>query len=266
MNLYNASGTVILDNAIRDFFDNVDVDYMYDADTGANYTVIRVYKQKIDGSVQYPFVYAPNGSGPGNKSTLDMVASDKWYLAINAGIFDTSNKKPDGIVIENSQVIQNTASTTHSNCKPLTIDNNGDLYYAEANANANTLVNNGIISAVCGFMPIVRDYIAVPSSEWNSVSHYTENAQRQIIGQFGNGDYAIVTCEGRNFQNSDGWTITEAQSVCIRLGLKFAYNLDGGGSTETMLGFKPFNTIYENTTGRIVPTFIVFNGTNKFER
>lgn len=243
------------------FLDNTYVDYAYDADTGAYYTVIRIYKQKLDGSYQYPFVYAPNGAGAGNKSTYDMAVNDGWILAINSGVFDTSTRKPDGIVIQNGVVIQNAPTATHSKCKPLTIDANGNLSYAEYDADASKLVQNGIVSAVCGFIPIIVDYGKVPETEWNSVTHYTQNAQRQIIGQWGNGDYAIITCEGRSFHNSDGWTIAEAQNICVKHGLKFAYNLDGGGSTETMLGKKHINTIYENTTGRIVPTFIVFNGT-----
>lgn len=262
MKIYDYQGKEL--NKADSFIDNIDIDYAFDSNTDANYTVIRIYKHKIDGTMQYPFVYAPNGAGAGNKSTLDMTMQDGWMLAINSGIFNTSTIKPDGIVIQNGVVIQNSASATHSQCKPLTIDNNGDLSYAEYNADANTLVANGIVSAVCGFMPIIIDYDAVPQSEWNNVSHYTENVQRQIIGQFGNGDYAIVTCEGRGYNNSDGWTIAEAQVVCQKLGLKFAYNLDGGGSTETMLELKPINTIYENITGRIVPTFIVFNGTDTF--
>ena len=252
----NQAGKMPLDT----FIDNVDVDYAYDEATGAYYTVIRIYKQKLDGSYQYPFVYAPNGAGAGDKSTYDMTVEAGWLLAINSGVFNTSTKKPDGIVIQNRIVVQNTPSATHSQCKPLTIDSNGDLGFAAYDADAKELVASGIVSAVCGFMPIVVDYAAVDSSEWNSVSHYTENAQRQIIGQWGNGDYAIITCEGRGYHNSDGWTIAEAQAVCIRHGLKFAYNLDGGGSTETMLGHKPVNTIYQNATGRVVPTFIVFSG------
>ena len=263
--IYDIDGNVIGTINSDDFSENIDIDYAYDSVTNANYTVIRVYKKKIDGNYQYPFVYAPNGAEAGTKSTLDMTAIDGWTLAINSGIFNMSTKKPDGIVIQNGQVVQNSASVTSSQCKPLTIDSNGDLSSASYDADATTLVNDGIVSAVCGFMPIVVDYEAVPSSEWNNVAHYTQNAQRQIIGQFGNGDYAIVTCEGRDFNNSDGWTIAEAQTICQKLGLKFAYNLDGGGSTETMLGQKPINTIYENITGRIVPTFIVFNGKSSFE-
>lgn len=251
-----ASGGI---SAIGTFIDNADVDYLFDDATGAYYTVIRVYKKKLDGTQQFPFVYAPNGTSPGNKSTYDLVYSDGWALAINAGVFD-SNTIPDGIVIQDNTVINSGATQTHSANKPLTIDANGDLSYAAYDADANNLVNSGIVSAVCGFMPIIVDYEAVPSAEWNNVDHYTENAQRQIIGQWGNGDYAIITCEGRGFHNSDGWTIAEAQTVCRKHGLKFAYNLDGGGSTETMLGLKNINTIYENATGRKVPTFIVFDG------
>lgn len=266
MQLYDFNGNVLdIKKPMQDFIDNTDIDYDYDETTNANYTVIRIYKRKIDGTLQYPFVYAPNGANAGTKSTYDMTTQDGWMLAINSGIFNTTTLKPDGIVIQNSTVIQNTPSATHSQCKPLTIDANGDLSYANYDADADTLVSNGIVSAVCGFMPIIIDYEAVPQSEWNNVSHYTQNAQRQIIGQFGNGDYAIVTCEGRDYDNSDGWTIAEAQSICQDIGLKFAYNLDGGGSTETMLGDKHINTIYENVTGRIVPTFIVFNGKNIFE-
>ena len=249
---------------LKTFIDNTDIDYAFDSATNANYTIIRIYKNKIDGTKQYPFVYAPNGVNSGTKTTYDLSRAEGWLLAINAGVFDTSNCKPDGILIQNGVVLQGTPTATHSQCKPLTIDANGNLGYASYNADASSLVNSGIVSAVTGFIPIIVDYAPIPSSEWNSVSHYTENAQRQIIGQFGNGDYAIITCEGRNFDNSDGWTLAEAQAVCQKHGLKFAYNLDGGGSTETMLGLKHINTIYEGTTGRKVPTFIVFNGSTVY--
>jgi exopolysaccharide biosynthesis protein len=262
MNIYDSTGKEL--NSFENFIDNIDLDYKYDETTNATYTVIRIYKTKIDGSKQYPFVFTPNGSNAGAYSTYDMTHRYGFPLAINSGIFNTTTIKPDGIVIENGQVVQNSVSVTSSQCKPLTIDSNGDLSSASYDADATTLVNNGVVSAVCGFMPIIVDYEAVPSSEWNNVAHYTQNAQRQIIGQFGNGDYAIVTCEGRGYDHSDGWTIAEAQSICKELALKFAYNLDGGGSTETMLGLKHFNTIYENVTGRVVPSFIVFNGSDEF--
>lgn len=249
--------------ALDKFLDNTDVQYEFDELTGAYYTVVRICKKRIDGTFQYPFVYAPNGSGAGDKSTLDIVAEDGWLAAINGGLFDyDKTKKPDGILIQDGVVVQNTPASIekHIGAKPLTIDAAGDLGYAEADADAYELVANGIVSAVCGFLPIIVNYESIVAETANSEVH----AQRQIIGQWGNGDYAIVTCEGRGYHNSDGWTLAEAQTICKKIGLKFAYNLDGGGSTETMLGYKNINTIYEGTTGRKVSTFIVFNGTNVF--
>lgn len=245
------------------FLDNTDIQYEFDESTGAYYTVVRIYKKRTDGTFQYPFVYAPNGSDAGDKSTLDIVTEDGWLVAINGGLFDyDKTKKPDGILIQDGVVVQNTPASIekHIGAKPLTIDAAGDLGYAEADADAYELVANGIVSAVCGFLPIIVNYESVVAETANSEVH----AQRQIIGQWGNGDYAIVTCEGRGYHNSDGWTLAEAQTICKKIGLKFAYNLDGGGSTETMLGYKNINTIYEGTTGRKVSTFIVFNGTNVF--
>ena len=259
----SGSGGVVDDKVSKfDFLSNTQLDYKYDEATGANYTVIRIFRDKLDGTKQFPFVYAPNLLNSGTYSTYDLVNKEHFLLAINAGVFDTSTISPKGLLIQDGMLLQDSAVNNDTNkCKALTIDSDGNLNYVAWNANGSDLVNNGIKSAVCGFMPIIVDFQPVDSSEWNSISHYTENAQRQIIGQFGNGDYAIVTCEGRGVANSDGWTILEAQSICKSIGLKFAYNLDGGGSTETMLCDKHLNTIYESPTGRKVPTFIVFNGT-----
>ena len=264
--VYDYTGQVIPQSALEDFLDNIDVDYAFDSATNANYTVIRVYQKKIDGTKQFPFAYAPNGSSAGTKSTMDMATDDGWVLAINGGVFNSTTKVPDGIIIQNGVSVQNSPASVpaHIGAMPLTIDENGDLSYASADANTTTLIANGIKSAVCGFFPIIVDFDAVDASFYNWVSNYNLDRPRQIIGQFGNGDYAIVTCEGNNSDNSDGWTIAEAITVCQKLGLKVAYNLDGGGSAETMLGLKHINTIYENTTGRVVPTFIVFNGKDEF--
>lgn len=241
------------------------LDNGFDADTGTTYAVIRVLKHKNDGSDQYPFVYAPQNGEAATASPLDVAKKEGFVLAINAGIFDLFSLKPDGIVIQNGEVVCNTPSATHPDCKPLTIDKNGNLSYAEPNADAEQLVKQGIVSAVCGFMPIIVNYQAVDAKEWNAVDHYTQPAQRQIIGQFANGDYAIITCEGRGFQSSPGWTIADAQRICKEVGLKFAYNLDGGGSTATVLKQEQLNSIYEGETGRYVPTYIVFTGSDRFD-
>lgn len=263
MGVYDIAGAKIGD-LYNSFPDNMQLDYRFDEATNANYTVIRIFKTKLDGTKQYPFVYAPNGSGAGTKSTLQMNMEKNFWVAINGGVFYTNSanaNKPRGIVVQNGVLIQQ--GTAESRVFPLTIDRSGNLGYAMPDASGTALISNGAVSVVSGWAPIIIDYDDA-SKVISGAYHDDTNAQRQIIGQFGNGDYAIITCEGRSYDHSDGWTIDEAITICKEIGLKFAYNLDGGGSTETVIGKKQVNTIYEGTYGRIVPTYIVFNGKDAF--
>ena len=236
-----------------DFLKNVEISQSFDPETDTHYTALRVYRERLDGKIQYPLVYAPGAA----VSPKDL-AAEGWPLVINAGIFHMDTGKADGLVIQEGQCIQEGAAVTSAGCMPLTVDFQGDLSAAAADARAEDLP--GVLSAVCGFMPIIRDHVAIPQENWNDVANYTQRAQRQIIGQYENGDYAIVTCDGRGFGASQGWTMGDAQRICMAMGMKFAYNLDGGGSTGTVLDKKQFNTVYEGETGRKVPTFILFNG------
>lgn len=260
MSVYSLNGSklgdVTFENDSNIFSSNMHIDYKFDASGNANYTVIRIFKNRLDGSVQYPFVFCPNKMNAATQSTLSMNKQKGFPIAINAGILDTSTLKPLGVVVENGVAVRN----SELGYTALTIDQNGDLGITNE-TDAATIINNGIVSALVGVgnNPIINNY-EIPNGIF-----LNDNAQRQIIGQFGNGDYAIITCEGRNFDHSDGWTIAEAQRVCQEFGLKFAYNLDGGGSTETVIYKKQLNTIYEGSYGRIIGTYIVFNGTNEFK-
>ena len=140
---------------------------------------------------------------------------------------------------------------------PLVIKEKGELLYASAGVDAYGLVKQGAVSAVCGFMPIIIDGEAIPQEKWTNVPHYDKPHQRQIIGQSGD-EYIVITCEGRGYADSDGWTIEDAQRVCIKEGLTFAYNLDGGTSTETVVNGIQLNSVYERAEGRFASTFIVF--------
>lgn len=256
---YDVEGNLIYQSGVVPWIDEVTIQKLRDATSNTNYYVVRVPQTRSDGTKQYPFVYAPNGSGAGTQSTLDMNLEKGFEMAINAGIFYSGNL-PIGVVIENGDLIQQGNTTAYA----LTVSNTGVLNYAEPNADGQTLINSGIVSAVVGFCPIVVNHVGVDLTVYQVVTNYNQSAQRQIIGQYDNGDYCIITGEGRNFDNSTGFTIPQAINVCLELGLKFAYNLDGGGSTETVIGDEQLNVIYEGTTGRVVPTYIVFNGTDRF--
>jgi exopolysaccharide biosynthesis protein len=115
----------------------------------------------------------------------------------------------------------------------------------------------------------VSDYLNIDDIETEDIGYMerTDDSRRQILGQYDNGDYAIITAEGRGYQSSSStwFTLKQIQTLCKELGLKFAFALDGGGSAETVSRNKQYNPFYDNIYGRVNPTFIVFNGTTSFE-
>ena len=268
MSMFDYRGRIVQPTIQEMNADNFALSYGRYGTPGANYTMLRIFQTKTDGSKQYPFLYAPLGASAGGASVLDMNATRNFPVAINAGIFDMTTQVPIGTIIQNSVLIQQGDETipewNRNNQMVLTIDNEGNLGYAAYNANGTTLINNGIVSAVHSFCPIVIDYQDAADVIQCPYLENDADAQRQLIGQFGNGDYCILSFEARGFQHSTGMTIPQVRAFCLELGLKFAFNLDGGGSTQTVLGHKCVNTIYENATGRVVPNYIVFNGTTVF--
>jgi len=245
--IYDLMGKIARD----DFGENMSLDYGYDADAETNYTLVRVFQTKRDGTKQFPFIRYP-----GFTSAAELAAAEGWSMVVNAGLGWDS--KIDGIAIENGIVKHDAPADHHAGSIPMTIDANGTLSYAAADASAADLAAQGIVSATCGFYPIIVNY-----ASFSGTPSTTDKAMRTIIGQFGNGDYAVLVAAGRSYDHSAGFTIAAAQTLCKKVGMKFAYNMDGGKSTAAFLGK---HRIYDFQAGtfRIVPSFLVFNGSDTF--
>lgn len=242
------------------FYDNMQTHFLYDESTSTAYYLTRIFKKRIDGSLQYPFIRV-------NRTTpQELAQSEGWLLVANGGLGISEQQPIEGIAIENGVIINNSPATVRVGAVPITIDQNGDFGKASPTATAQQVLAQGIKFAICGFCPIIENYqdSEIPSVE--TITHFTEPAQRQIWGQFGNGDYAVLTCDGRSFNNSVGWTLAEAQTICKKHDIKFAFNMDGGGSTATVIGNKRVNPLYDSggTVERTIPSFLVFNGTDNY--
>lgn len=267
--IYNSDGKTVNNHGIN-------YEYRRDSVTGAFYTIVNIPQVDSDGNKQYPFVLWDNYPNGGNKSVIQMNRTRNFRVAINAGRFAAPyggttdvTGMPQGIVIQNGENKTGTV-TGSSGDRVLTINNNGELGYANVTDSPATLIASGIVSAVSGFVPIIVNYNNIEESD-SSITYPTDSAgsvdsQRQILGQYNNGDYIIISTEGRNNQGGGFFTVPQLQELCKSLGLKFAFLLDGGGSTQTVIGQKQLNQPYsgELPEGRHVPTFIVFNGTTEF--
>ena len=69
----------------------------------------------------------------------------------------------------------------------------------------------------------------------------TSKHPRTIIGQYANDDLIMIVVDGRQGEWSSGITLERLQDKLIELGVKDAYNLDGGGSTAMYFKGKILN-------------------------
>lgn len=248
-----------------------------DSVTGALYSTLYVPQTNEYGEKQYPFVIWPNYPNGGNESALEMNKRLKFLCAINGsgclnpyGEGVTVSGRPYGPIIQNNVLLQD--ASEHS-ANLITIDQNGNLGYQRGIVSPSQIVEMGIVSACGGYGPMLIDYqdAETVDSDFSYLFDSTrtqvlfQDAQRQAICQYGNGDYLIITSEGRNNCGGGFFTILDMRRICKQHGVKFAFMLDGGGSAETVVGNKQINTIYDNQYGRRLPTFIVFNGTTTFK-
>lgn len=260
--IYDYKGNVILktDEKGARFSENMSVRYFRDTTANTSYSITQIFKKKMDGTFQYPFIrYMPTTAD--RKTAYELARLEGWDLVINGGGWE-------GPVIENSVLKTDAAPYYQTGGCMITIDSNGDLGYVPdvVGGEGAGLVSQGIVSAFYHFFPIVvnyEDYDYPTNIKDTFGNHNWEIAQKQIFGQYENGDYCIITAEGRGYANSVGFTVPQIQALCKDIGLKFAYHLDGGGSTQTIYGKKRINCVYESQT-RVLPGFIVFNSSDHY--
>lgn len=248
-----------------------------DSITGALYSTLYVPQTNEYGEKQYPFVIWPNYPNGGNESALEMNKRLKFLCATNgSGCLDPWGEGvkvtglPYGPIIQNNVLLQDVGEHP---AQLITIDQNGNLGCQNPSVPPSQLVEMGIVSAFGGWAPMLIDYqdAETVDSSYSYLFNQTRtptlftDAQRQAVCQYGNGDYLIITSEGRNHCGGGFFTILDMRRICKQHGVKFAYMLDGGGSAETVVGDKQINTIYENQYGRRISTFMVFNGTTTFK-
>ena len=124
------------------------------------------------------------------------------------------------------------------------------------------MIADGIVQACTGWVTMVEDY-EIAADEIASEIVHTGKYIQNIIGQFDNGDYCVLSTSKAGYQNNpapkdEGLTKTEAAQLLVDRGVRFAYALDGGGSAQTVLGERHINPIYEGSAGRVIPVVIVF--------
>lgn len=80
---------------------------------------------------------------------------------------------------------------------------------------------------------------------------------RCVIGYYEPGHYCLILIDGRRKGYSIGMNFKEIIELCTRLGLKEAYNLDGGGSAIMTFNGKIINQPSGSSDARSLPDMVV---------
>jgi len=188
------------------------------------------------------------------KSVLDYITNNDVMCCINAGVFDVTSGLVDGRLIIDGAIRQDSAPVIHENQWTLGIKSDGSLSAYDSTISAAAMLTDGCESAVTGFVPIIMNGSMVDKSLFLTFEHLTQPNPRQVICQTASGDYFVFSCDGRT-DGEEGLTLEQIGEILLSFGVTFAYNLDGGGSTQTFVKKRRINRLIEN---RPIPAIIVF--------
>jgi len=99
---------------------------------------------------------------------------------------------------------------------------------------ATDILKDGTKTALTGFIPLIENHEIV-SEELFKIAGHLKKHPRQVIAQFNNKDILILSCGGRGI-DGEGMTAYDLSRILKKLNVRFALNLDGGGSVSTVIG------------------------------
>lgn len=229
--------------------DYISVEVKRSEEYKTSYLVTRVKHLK-------PYVNFTNGTNKdpykNNKNVIDYMKGTNKLLAINSGLRGVTVKDRVNFINENT--------ASNEGWYILGIKPDGSLKAYPRLMTAAEIINDGCRDAVNIWLPLVLkgSKFDIANIDSNSEDYdYIINGShpRQVIGTMPDGSYIIVTSDGR-MKGEKGFTIEELQQIMLDLGCVDAYNLDGGASTQTVIGKRLLNRkLSESRTIGTVFTF-----------
>lgn len=178
---------------------------------------------------------AENTYGKNITQTTSQMASDNGaILAINGDYYSARS----GYMIRNGVLYRDTSGDASQ--QDLVIYKDGTFgVIAEGDISAQQLLENGA-QQVFSFGPALVQDGKVAVSENAEVAQAKSSNPRTVIGIVDELHYVMVVADGRTEQSS-GLSLYKMAEFLQGLGVKTAYNLDGGGSSTMVFNGKVIN-------------------------
>ena len=221
-------------------------------------------KKHTNGTTYYLTTVKYNKDNPIKKSFANDVANDgvsfsdgeyprvhaqrkNATFAINASAW-YSTKQLMGVQIKDG--IQYGKPVTNK-WYTLGVKKDGVLKAYDGTVTPQAIIDDEVINTFCFSIPIIENGKIVSDDILNIYSEQKDLfMNRNIIGQKQNKDYVFLCCDGRT-SSSKGLTIYDCIEILLKEECVFAYNLDGGGSAQTILNGALINAPTDITEGTV---------------
>ncbi len=157
-----------------------------------------------------------------------------WNASMGQGGQPDGVVKPAGIQIVNGVIVQEDVPATKIFTLGIKADN--ELVSYPFGTTAQQMLEDGAVNALTAFVPLIEDHERVSDEVLQTVANLDKQHPRQVIVQFDNLDLMVFSCGGRGFEGQ-GMTALDIIRVLQEheRDVKFAFNLDGGGSVTTVV-------------------------------
>lgn len=228
--------------------DNSDADYSDDnitikmSEYYENNTKIYVADVTVSSAEYLKTAFASDTYGKNVTDTTSSIAkSNNAILAINGDYYGVQQS---GYVIRNGIVYRDTAKGSDVLC----IYANGTMeVVSDSEYTADELEKKGVWQAFT-FGPALVENSTVTVGENDEVGRAMASNPRTAIGMIDTNHFVFVVSDGRTSESS-GLSLYELGQFMQKLGVKTAYNLDGGGSSTMYFNGQVVNN--PTTNGRI---------------
>lgn len=212
--------------------------------TLGTYFLVKVPKYDKDGNLIKIKRGFANDKTSGHLETPRSFAKRKSAtMVMNCSTFSDNTKMQVGTSIYNGQIIQEKNKEVYNYILGIKDDNTMKAFLPTTGAL--TILAQGYTNALTGFIPMIENGAIVDNSVFNTREMFGKRHPRQAISQDSAGNTYVFTTEGRRL-DENGWTAKECAQVLYDLDMKFAYMMDGGGSTQTVYNAMLVNRITDD--------------------
>ena len=244
-----------LDGRIDNLENDLNINSLYTVDTGIDsnsnsaYVLITIPKGNTEFGYLYRNLYFPN------IPVYEFVSKIDYLLGFNGSLV--------GVTVANGNVLENLPFSYSQYFYILGFDENNEPKYAQdltRNYTGLQLVEAGYETAFGIWSPIIENNVVF---DWDNIlpdddpnvdidDLYNRKHTRTIFGYDAN-NYYVLAIDGR-LVNSQGATFDEMRALCQNIGMTYAFNLDGGGSSQVWTcGKSAFNFVFpDNSTSNNV--------------